>query len=67
MGRAASKNSKKPYKHYILLQLVPVVGLGLNYPLLHGKYAHFHWLLNINPVIPRIPYLTLLVSVSVSV
>ena len=28
------------------------VGIGLNYPLLHGKYARFHWLLNINLVNP---------------
>ena len=28
------------------------VGIGLNYPLLLGKYAHFHWLLNINKVNP---------------
>jgi hypothetical protein len=28
------------------------VGIGLNYPLLHGKYARFHWLLNINQANP---------------
>lgn len=33
---------------------------------MHGKYARFHWLLNINQVNPRIPFLTLLVSGLVS-
>jgi hypothetical protein len=28
------------------------VGIGLNYPLLHVKYARFHWLLNINKIYP---------------
>jgi hypothetical protein len=28
------------------------VGIGLNYSLLHGKYASFHWLLTINQVNP---------------
>jgi len=28
------------------------IGIGLNYPRLHAKYARYHWLLNINHVNP---------------
>lgn len=28
-------------------------GIGLDYQLMQGKYARFHWLLNINQVNPE--------------
>jgi len=55
-GAADNKlNSAQPvFVNFDLSQpsLKAIVGIGLNYPPLRGKYARFHWLLNINQVNP---------------